>query len=1221
MASGRTAPVEPPAPAPVDVTVSLPAGRSAAPALFAVSTNTTASSTTAIFPGDQRGGASASVLAEVFESPVDVLMSAGDLSDPEHREKAVAEIHRVEESRRTAAITRAKGLGLPLRVERPDGSVIELAGFEGDTPLYLTTHNVNAAISTGANLLRAAPYAVDGTGSTVGVWDAGPILTTHQEFGSRATVKDTVVYSISSHATHVSGTLSAAGITASAKGMAPSVRVDSYDWDSASSEMTACGATYPGETGKISISNHSYGYLSGWAYTTLWEWYGTGTTAAGVETDFGKYNTNARDTDSLSYSMPYFLIVRSAGNDRSDNPSAGSTVTLSPGGTTTVAYDSTLHPPGDGSYRGGYDTLGYDSTAKNAMVIGSVADAVTSGVRDPTKAAMQSYSCWGPTDDGRIKPDLVANGSGLYSSVSSSTTAYGTMSGTSMSSPNAAGTAQLIVDYFTTLFPGRAMRAATLRALLIHTASDLGTAGPDYVYGWGLLNGKGAADHLLSWFSHPGTRRVVENRLTASHPSYTQTFTWDGGSPIRVTLAWTDPAGTSTSTGDSRTPRLVNNLNLVVTGPAGSSHNPFVMPFVGDWTTNTLASAAVTGTNTTDNVEQVWIAAPPAAGVYTITVNYSGTLTNGAQPFSLIVSGSANGDVAPAPTLSASTPATGTGTVILTLTGGNLLLGATVTLSMAGQPDVDATGVEAQGDTARARVNTAGMAAGLWNVTWTNPDGQSATLTNAFAIISGLWSEDFETDTIASRGWTFVTTLGVNQWVTTTNSCVSPTRSMFASGPSSKADFSLVSPSIAIPSGATGLRLSFWQNYNFQTSRDGGVLEFSINGGSWFDVTSTGSGAAFAANSYPRTLSSSSSPLNGRSAWTGNSGGWQQVLVDLTNAAKYDGQNLRVRWRVGTNTGTASTGWYVDDVMISGATPANLPPAIVTSANATPSPVTATSTALNVGASDDGGESLLMYTWSVNDTFDYPVSFSENGNNAAKNTMAVFTQAGTYQFTVNIRDAEGLSTSSTVEVVVGQTLTGLNVSPASVVVQTGATQTFTAATADQFGHALASPPVLSWDVSGGGTINTGGMFTAGSVAGGPFTVTVASGGVIGTAQVTVDDYDAWVAGYGLTGAPSLPDADPDGDGMSNRLEKLFGFNPTDPQSSLRFSFVAPGEGTIRMEINRVILQGTFRIQGVSDPAGTWADEWMVPVTNSATNFPVELPDAADRHHYRLRYEP
>ena len=95
-------------------------------------------------------------------------------------------------------------------------------------------------------------------------------------------------------------------------------------------------------------------------------------------------------------------------------------------------------------------------------------------------------------------------------------------------------------------------------------------------------------------------------------------------------------------------------------------------------------------------------------------------------------------------------------------------------------------------------------------------------------------------------------------------------------------------------------------------------------------------------------------------------------------------------------------------------------PTIVTAASA--SSVTSASALLSVlGADATGGESSLTYTWSVTGTRPAPVTFIANGTNAAKNTTATFTKAGTYAFAVTITDAAGLTITSTVNMTVNQT--------------------------------------------------------------------------------------------------------------------------------------------------------------------------------------------------------
>lgn len=836
--------------------------------------------------------------------------------EPAARRAAVQALAEAARTRREAAWARAKQRGLPTKGEKPGGGAFELMDFDGERPLYRTTCNANAGISSGANLLWVAPYGVNGGGGTVGVWDASSARTTHREYGGRVTSMDGANAS-SDHASHVVGTICAAGIDAAAKGMAPAVRVDSYDWTDDVSEMAERGAAVPGEVGMINISSHSYGMYAGWAYTQspTYTWYGTGTTATGYEDHFGQYNAYARDIDTLAYSLPYYLVFWAAGNDRGDNPASGNSVALKPGGA-SVAYDPALHPPGDKVYKNGYDTLSYDGLGKNVLTVGALRDAVSGGVRNLGSAGMTSFTSWGPTDDGRIKPDVMANGFYLWSTSNTDDASYKSMYGTSMATPSAAGSAQLLVHLFHTLFTNQVMRASTLKALLIHTADDLGRAGPDYEYGWGLINVQAAADLLMAYCANAGNRHVVENRVTATRTQVDVTFTWDGASPIKATLCWTDPAGTATVGHDDRTSRLVNNLDLRVIGPDAVVHQPWVMPFVGDWSLESCAYAATVGSNTTDNVEQVLIAAPAVGGEYTARVTFAGTLTNGSQPFSLILSGAAPDQRAPAPVLTASSPFTGVGVLDFTLSGEHLMLGAKVSLKRLAS-EVPGSQIEVLGDSATAKIDTTGMAGGWWRMTVTNPDGRRAVLWNAFAVPETLWYEPFETNDIVAKGWTFSADVGSSQWALSTDKAVSPTRSLHSPGAATRSDTHAVSPPIAIPAAAQNLSLSFWHDYTFERKADGGVLEFSLDGGDWFNVTDYGSGASFAYGDYTTWLVGNN-PLGIRRAWTGTSSGFVKVIVNLTNTAKYAGRSLRVRWRLGTDSSTSSVGWYVDDVTLTG---------------------------------------------------------------------------------------------------------------------------------------------------------------------------------------------------------------------------------------------------------------------------------------------------------------
>jgi hypothetical protein len=200
----------------------------------------------------------------------------------------------------------------------------------------------------------------------------------------------------------------------------------------------------------------------------------------------------------------------------------------------------------------------------------------------------------------------------------------------------------------------------------------------------------------------------------------------------------------------------------------------------------------------------------------------------------------------------------------------------------------------------------------------------------------------------------------------------------------------------------------------------------------------------------------------------------------------------------------------------------NYPPTIATPASASPDPVTGTTTALSVLGADENGEAGLTYTWATMGTPPASVSFSANGTNGAKNTTATFAKAGNYSFQVTVRDAGNLTVTSSIAVTVNQTLTSIVVSPSSATVNTAATQQFTATARDQFATNLSPQPAFTWSVSGGGTISSGGLFTAGTSAGGPYTVTATSGGVSTTAAVTVNALPTTVYQLNNGGSASSP---------------------------------------------------------------------------------------------------
>lgn len=177
-------------------------------------------------------------------------------------------------------------------------------------------------------------------------------------------------------------------------------------------------------------------------------------------------------------------------------------------------------------------------------------------------------------------------------------------------------------------------------------------------------------------------------------------------------------------------------------------------------------------------------------------------------------------------------------------------------------------------------------------------------------------------------------------------------------------------------------------------------------------------------------------------------------------------------------------------------------PSIATAPASNPSPVTGKTATLTVLGADDGGEANLIYTWSST-SGPAAVAFSVNGSNAAKSTVATFTKAGAYVLSVQLKDQTNLTTTATLNLTVNATLNSIAVTPASITVPLSGTQDFNAQAKDQFGAVLATQPAFTWTVSGGGSINSTGIFTAGSASGGPYTVTATAGAKSGTANVSI----------------------------------------------------------------------------------------------------------------------
>jgi hypothetical protein len=171
------------------------------------------------------------------------------------------------------------------------------------------------------------------------------------------------------------------------------------------------------------------------------------------------------------------------------------------------------------------------------------------------------------------------------------------------------------------------MRASTLKALVIHTADEAGPSpGPDYQFGWGLLNTAKAAKII----SGKGNIAIINEQTLNNGATYTLNVNATGREPLRVTICWTDPPGTPPAPSlNPPNPMLVNDLDLRVDG---DTYKPWILD------PSNRSAAATTGDNFRDNVEQVYVQ-NPSPGNHVITVTHKGTLSGGAQVFSIIVSG------------------------------------------------------------------------------------------------------------------------------------------------------------------------------------------------------------------------------------------------------------------------------------------------------------------------------------------------------------------------------------------------------------------------------------------------------------------------------------------------------------------------------------------------------------------------------------------------------
>ena len=523
--------------------------------------------------------------------------------------------------------------GLKIKSDLGNGRFLSLQEInEIGEPLYIINHsNAQAAATTKTNQLYSGGslgISLSGKSDTMSgrlaIWDGGNALATHQEFGGRIKLQENLS-TTDIHGTHVAGTMIASGVNSNAKGMSFGADLKLWDYNNDNAEIS--DASIPKTGPPLLVSNHSYGYQAGWVYDSTknkWQWWGEDQVSTYEDYKFGFYNSNAQTLDKIAFNAPYYLMVKSAGNSRDTNgPEAGKYYFLK---TSTKDSSNIARSKNDG-----YDIISTTGTAKNILTVGA-AESMYTIPEKGSDVELASFSSWGPTDDGRIKPDIIGVGTDLLSTSNASTTSYTYLSGTSMASPQVSSSIFLLQQLYNRLNTNTFMRSATLKGLVLHSALDLEAAGPDYKTGWGLLDTEKAAKVI----TNVGSSNLISEGTLANTAIEKRSFVASGKGDLVATLSWTDPESTvfpiTTENLNSRKPKLVNDLDIKITDGTGK-----FLPFILD--PSAPEKIAETGDNIRDNIEKIIIKGAVPGKSYELSISHKGTLKNEKQDFSLIVSG------------------------------------------------------------------------------------------------------------------------------------------------------------------------------------------------------------------------------------------------------------------------------------------------------------------------------------------------------------------------------------------------------------------------------------------------------------------------------------------------------------------------------------------------------------------------------------------------------
>jgi subtilisin-like proprotein convertase family protein len=574
-----------------------------------------------------------------------ILMSFFGFSQTENQVKEITkdyDLELIEQKRKeyldkqNAQLEKARKLASlnkwPLTKKDQDGSYKVLIGVDEDgSPIYLYSDNDNAALATRTNYLNSGGSLglnLNGQGIVFRVWDEGLVRATHNQLSGRVTVVDDLTGTVfRDHSNHVTGTLIASGAgDAKLRGMAYQATARTYNFVQDKAEVLT-----EISSGML-LSNHSYGFAFGETAATAWK--------------NGAYDKEAREWDDLAVLAPYYLSVHSAGNN-------GEKVNPAPLAT-------------------GLDKLIGGKNSKNNLVVANAEVINIDGNGNFLNASIRSTSSQGPSDDRRIKPDITGLGSNILSLSGASDTATFTASGTSMASPNVAGTLGLVQQHYNNV-NNKFMLAATLKALACGTADDAGTVGPDPVFGWGVMNGKKAVETINAI----GTSSWISEEKLPQGQTYVLGVKSTGTEPLIATVSWTDLPGDEITRTSAFKKSLVNDIDVRIVKVSDK-----VTTFPWKLDPANPAVAIRNADNDVDTVEQVKIDSPGATE-YQVIVTHKGTLVGGLQNFSLVLTG-ASPSFSIAPTVNSFEKCT-TDNAVYTFDYKQIGTGAT-TFSAAGLP-------------------------------------------------------------------------------------------------------------------------------------------------------------------------------------------------------------------------------------------------------------------------------------------------------------------------------------------------------------------------------------------------------------------------------------------------------------------------------------------------------------------------------------------------------